>query len=228
MEQVTILRQHSFPPDGTPISSDHISNHFYPYSSFPRIESHLHPKFVIYNAGHKLFKCPADRLSELFRDFPSLASVRLLYEAWIRGPQGHEAQDPSFKPPEADDKDDDEDDDDDDDGKDSDYDDRTQSRLSNSKKRKAPVNAQRSQKKRKAPVNSQKKRKAPADKQGFKRSKLRPTEEGLSKTTGLSQATLSNHNRLLGEGAWTYNCVCEWSKETEGDWTAGSDSLYVY
>ena len=70
--------------------------HKYPYNTLPLLKSHLHPKFVIYNAGIKLSKLlrvknPTVRDPEVeavYDNYPAddLNAIIMLHEAWTRSP----------------------------------------------------------------------------------------------------------------------------------------------
>ena len=96
------------------MSQEHCTTHFYPFNTLPLLESHVHPKFVIYNAGTKLAGLSQECYAKLIEDFPSLASVCTLHNAWMQLPKQEELDNPSFKVLKP--NDDNNDDDDDDDG----------------------------------------------------------------------------------------------------------------
>jgi hypothetical protein len=140
------------------MTNQHVTTHFHPFTTLPLLQSHLHPKFAIYNAGKKLLEFSQDHYLQLRRAFPRLVDIKKLYAAWLTQPKEEELEDPSFQPPRDDDE---EDDDDDGDPKDLDYDDRPPSRQSPPKKRRAPAPRTKSQPmKRKAPAADQPPRKA--------------------------------------------------------------------
>ena len=62
--------------------------HTYPYSSLPVLESHVHPKFVVFNAGMKMRKLVLEGKSAVlkkpFEDYPSLTKIQYLYRNWIQ------------------------------------------------------------------------------------------------------------------------------------------------
>ena len=78
----------------------------YPFDSFPLLESHLHPKFIIFDAGKKLGKLlnqDSDSnpvYSKLLEDFPGMSDIRRLYLAWIKPPPFDAQQDTSYNNPE--------------------------------------------------------------------------------------------------------------------------------
>lgn len=189
MEMEVISRQHYIPPHGIPLSPDDITNHVYPFATLPLLESHVHPKFVIADAGIKLVSFTIDELKELFKNYPDLAYILSLYNAWIRPLNARQLNDPSFIVPKVNDEDDD-DDGDGDNNDDSDYDDRPPSQRS---------------RKRKAPANSQAKSQRSNPKRHASSKRSRP------KGKPLSQTRLSCHNQLLGKRAWTYDRIRKWS-----------------
>ena len=155
MEKEPILHQDI---TDTPLSTGHFSFHLYPFKTLPLLKSHIHPKFVIFNAGAKLADLATADISKLVENFPGLSSVITIYDAWIRKLGQNQLNDPSFNLPKGDD---------------------TQSGRPHSKKRKAPA---RRTKFRSYP----KKQKVPAV-PGSKRSKLEPKRKVLSKLTLSSQ-----------------------------------------
>ena len=52
MEDVVITRLDNI-PNGKP-SLEHVHIHLYPFDTLPLLESHLHPKFIIFDTGNKL------------------------------------------------------------------------------------------------------------------------------------------------------------------------------
>jgi hypothetical protein len=100
-------------------------HHDYPFNTLPLLESHLHPKFVIYDAGIKMFSFLRDPsfTAQMVRDFPSLKMTVELYIAWALNPlPDSSVNDPTYYDPDADeDEDSDKDGNDDDDPKDGDY-----------------------------------------------------------------------------------------------------------
>jgi hypothetical protein len=57
----------------------------YPYDTLPRLRSHLHPKFVIFNTGKKLRRALEGIIldPELQRLNPNLVTILRVYDAWI-------------------------------------------------------------------------------------------------------------------------------------------------
>jgi len=69
----------------------------YPYRTFPLLESHLHPKFAIFNAGMKISKILRERSSlQLFDDYPSLDNIWKLYNIWSQPPPMFSKDDKSY------------------------------------------------------------------------------------------------------------------------------------
>jgi hypothetical protein len=78
-----------------------VTVHNYPYDTLPRLKSHLHPKFVIFNAGKKLERmltCPTN-LIMLFHDYPALRKIQALYDAWIAPIPGNSINCTSYNDP---------------------------------------------------------------------------------------------------------------------------------
>ena len=63
--------------------------HKHPYSTLPLLESHLHPKFAIYDAGRKLYRS-AEAL-----DF-SFGTIQTLYGVWTKFPPEKSKKDSSY------------------------------------------------------------------------------------------------------------------------------------
>jgi hypothetical protein len=59
------------------------TNHTYPFDTLPLLESHLHPKFVIFNSGKKINGLPVHKYTKLMQQFPILGHVENLYMAWL-------------------------------------------------------------------------------------------------------------------------------------------------
>jgi hypothetical protein len=82
MEEEMITRRNDVGP-GLRFTKN-VTCHFYPFDNMPLLESHIHPKFVIYDCGSKLAE-QGDGLFEakIVKDFPSLSMVQALYAAWV-------------------------------------------------------------------------------------------------------------------------------------------------
>ena len=99
MENLRIVRQDFIPSDSsTPVSDANSTIHMCPFDTLPQLESHIHPKFVIVNAGAKLVKLATVDVLKLVEDFPRLSSIITLYNAWTRELAEKELKDPSFIP----------------------------------------------------------------------------------------------------------------------------------
>ena len=68
-----------------------LTTHTYPYNTLPLLKSHLHPQFVIFNAGSKLSKLMGGKstlneLQKVSENHPDvdLNTVIMLYDAWTR------------------------------------------------------------------------------------------------------------------------------------------------
>lgn len=189
LEKTPILHQNVVPPDDTPLSDDHISVHFHPFRTLPLLESHVHPKFAIINAGEKLRNSSPDDIQKLIHNFPEISAgltkVVTLYNAWTAKLEHREQEDPSFQKSD----DDDDGDGDSDNGSGGDDDDQHSDYVDPSTR----SHATKREKARKGPVVRR-----PPSRRGVKRKAL--TEE-----------TLSNHGQLLGEDSWTEVRIREWS-----------------
>jgi len=100
LEGLPILRQDVIPTDGK-LSPEHGSIHVYPFDSLPLLESHIHPKYVIFDAGSKLADSEQNLIQKLVDVFPSLqfSSIMALYSAWIRPPPAKAQEDPLYNVP---------------------------------------------------------------------------------------------------------------------------------
>ena len=107
MEEVVIVRIDSIPTDGAPISRDQFTTHTYPFNTLPLLESHIHPKFVIINAGIKLERFDNTVIDKLVKDFPGVSSLRTLYNLWTGRIPDTALADPSYNVTRNNDKDDD-------------------------------------------------------------------------------------------------------------------------
>ena len=111
MEELLIIRRDIIPTDGTPISLSHFSNHIFPFNTLPLLETHLHPKFVIFDAGRKLAGLNLQNFSSLqklvelnvFPNLPNqLSTIADLYRAWILQPPAEAQEDPAYTVPDDD------------------------------------------------------------------------------------------------------------------------------
>ncbi|KAJ8456400.1 hypothetical protein ONZ45_g18735 [Pleurotus djamor] len=84
MQETSITRQIN---PTNPLTLADIQSFVYPFTDLPKLESHVHPKFAIYELGRKLapiFKHDPARYDALFTLWPSLHQVLDIYNAWSR------------------------------------------------------------------------------------------------------------------------------------------------
>jgi hypothetical protein len=201
-----------------------IIHYTYPYDSFPLLESHIHPKFVIFAAGSVLDKVIIEDSESnpvyqtLLEDFPSLSKIRELYLAWITPIPSDAVKDTTYYNPrdftliyDPENEGDDEGDGDSDDPKDGDYDDQPKP----PKKRTRTVFGRGNGLKlirtpghgvgEGAQGRTAKKQRAPVNKRKVLSGSFTHNQHLLS------EAALSRINQL-GENAWTAHRIREWSK----------------
>lgn len=198
----------------------------YPYRAFPELKSHLHPKFVIFDAGKKLEKLMgiSDNppvVMEILNVLPSrpatISNIVKLYSAWIRNIPQDALDDISYVDPneelvsELEDGSDGGDGDDSEDGDYKGYDSRTKSRRGNGKIL-CRITRSISAKRRGGQSNQtkfgnggSKTRRAPA----VKRKVL--SDSSTHNQHLLSEATLSRLNQQSGESIWTSDHIRHWS-----------------
>ena len=110
MKNVVITRL-DVPANREELSDDEFHHYRYPFDTLPLLESHLHPKFVIFDAGQKISNLAKDSVEfeKFCHDFPALqiSSILDLYTSWTRQPGPAEwerrNQDPSYYVPDDDD-----------------------------------------------------------------------------------------------------------------------------
>jgi hypothetical protein len=129
--QAPISRQNVIPENRKLLPED-VEVHTYPYEKLLILQSHLHPKFVLIDAGRKVFDLKTDPINKIFEDFPITRKVVDLYQAWTRPITDNDVgNDPSYNPPKNDPPKNgydnvDDGNDNDNDPNDSDYDDKTE------------------------------------------------------------------------------------------------------
>ncbi|KAF8637443.1 hypothetical protein AX17_002808 [Amanita inopinata Kibby_2008] len=84
MRGVAIHRQNPIPTPGTPPKPEHFAIYTHPFENLPLLESHLHPKFAILEAGRKLDLLDADVLVSFLEGHLILKKVNQIYKAWTR------------------------------------------------------------------------------------------------------------------------------------------------
>jgi hypothetical protein len=103
MEEAAILR-YTPKAKGARLSELNFKINLYPFTTLPLLRSHLHPKFVIFDAGRKLSKYPAEEWEQLELSFmdtfnislDTIGSLVTLYTAWTRELTPTQQNDPSF------------------------------------------------------------------------------------------------------------------------------------
>jgi hypothetical protein len=104
--EAPIFRQNVI-PEGRRLLPEDMAVHTYPYDKLPILQSHLHPKFVLINAGSKLVDLKTALINKIFEDFPITRKVVELYQAWTRPITDNNVDnDPSYNPPHVSDVDD--------------------------------------------------------------------------------------------------------------------------
>jgi len=100
MEFVIINYRDTIPEDRARDHSN-FTSYFHPFDKLQPLESHLHPKFVIYNARLKLDRVldSESTLVESFEKFPSLLKILDLYRAWTRERPSNALEDLSYNDP---------------------------------------------------------------------------------------------------------------------------------
>ena len=83
LENERIQRRNNLSTDGTPATW---TDHYYPFDTLPLLESHLHPKFAIFDAGRKinLLQLKVQKVVNESAISDRLSFVLRLYEAWMR------------------------------------------------------------------------------------------------------------------------------------------------
>lgn len=122
MEDVYFVRQKTTPQR---LSSSDVTIYIYPFNTLPTFFSHVHPKFVIFEAGRKLNFLTPVAVNDLEIDHPILCKILKLYGAWSAPLPSNAQNDNSFFPPYAPDNNDNDSDNDNEgnDPNDKDYDD---------------------------------------------------------------------------------------------------------
>ncbi|KAF9001144.1 hypothetical protein BDQ17DRAFT_1426711 [Cyathus striatus] len=97
MEEVAITRQNN---TMIPVRLDAFEVHIYPFTSLPKLHSHVHPKFTIIAAGDQMRKLPESVRNKLLDEFSILAEVFAVYVAWTFPISGRVGRaDNSYFPP---------------------------------------------------------------------------------------------------------------------------------
>jgi hypothetical protein len=80
--------------------------HRYPYSTLPRLECHVHPKFAIFDAGMKLNKLlhrddpkSSETLKNVLKGYPTLNKIQNLYRVWMYKPPNNALNDITYVDP---------------------------------------------------------------------------------------------------------------------------------
>lgn len=114
MRAITIPRQNSLGPAVQPTD---VTVHLYPFQTLPLLESHVHPKFIIFEAGRRMeglqnlissltpISQEATRSVErlvngLRTQWPAIERIERIYHAWVqRLDLSYILADPTFNPP---------------------------------------------------------------------------------------------------------------------------------
>jgi hypothetical protein len=199
----------------------------YPYDNLPKLKSHLHPRFAIFDAGRKLRKLgeqsPED-LEKVLKNNSGLEKIIMLYNAWIRPPPTHSQANVSYYDPnqyleyisEEDDNggNGEEDGNGKDDPEDSEFDEgrtyrtklgrgdgwvlRSRSLVAGTNRLKSGPGGPRTQEGQNAPA-------------AVKRRKVLPKSR-IHNRQLLSKATLFSFNRQCGDAVWTSDRIRHWSR----------------
>lgn len=96
MEKVFIMRLQEVVVDGQ--TSEEAIVHSHPFSTLPLLKSHLHPKFVIFDAGRKIAKMLEQRSGSLER-YSGVDKIYRLYRAWLQPVPITAQKDTSYQDP---------------------------------------------------------------------------------------------------------------------------------
>ncbi|GJJ05926.1 hypothetical protein Clacol_000113 [Clathrus columnatus] len=94
MTKIAIHRQNRIPPPGTVLGPTDFITHVFPFVNLPLFQSHLHPRFVILEAGRKMVTEP--QTQNAITAHPILAKVLQLYLAWTCAPPPEAKIDESY------------------------------------------------------------------------------------------------------------------------------------
>ena len=201
-----LQRRNNITVDGSPITWN---NYDHPFDKLPLLESHIHPKFVIFNAGRKMhiLQLQVQKVVNESVFSPRLGFVLHLYEAWIRTLPPNSKTDQSYLAP-VDNK---VTDDDGDDGDGVDVDDENDEDYEpGPTKKKKPVDDENDEdyepgpKKKKKPARSKRKR------SGTGSYKVLSASSSYNQHC-LSKVTLSRLLDLEGDASWTDDRIRDWS-----------------
>ncbi|KAH6890704.1 hypothetical protein BKA70DRAFT_1572342 [Coprinopsis sp. MPI-PUGE-AT-0042] len=98
MDNVALTRQSKHPA-----SAGGFETHLYPYPDFPRIVSHIHPRFAIMGFAHNVEAIPSAALRSLCQAFPIVKKLLAVSSAWKRmlPPEEVLMADPTYMDPEV-------------------------------------------------------------------------------------------------------------------------------
>ncbi|GJJ05925.1 hypothetical protein Clacol_000112 [Clathrus columnatus] len=98
MEEIAIHRQNRVPDANARPASTDFTTHIYPYGNMPLLQSHIHPKFVILEAGRKITANLAAVTNSL-NTYPILWRLVEIYGAWTRAPPSGARDDETYGRP---------------------------------------------------------------------------------------------------------------------------------
>ncbi|KAF8627969.1 hypothetical protein AX17_006079 [Amanita inopinata Kibby_2008] len=195
MTTIAIHRQHRIPESGTSLTPNDFSTYMYPFDGFPLLTSHLHPRFVILEAGRRLNLLDAAVLLLFVTRHPILTQILQIYSAWTRDRPATAMDDKSYNP------------DDDDDNRDNDFEDSDAHSSRVTDPHRYDTRKRRRQSESHPPGDS--KRGRCEDKtQGHKHKQQKQIHSAR-----LSKKTLLEHNQQLGKAPWTRESMKMWSKK---------------
>ncbi|KAF8635004.1 hypothetical protein AX17_004050 [Amanita inopinata Kibby_2008] len=194
MANIAIHRQHRVPDDGTPLTPNDFSTYMYPFDGFPLLTSHLHPRFVILEAGRRLNLLDAAVLLLFVTRHPILTQVSQIFSAWTCHRPATAMDDKSYNP------------DKDDDNRDDDF---ASSGVGSSRETDPHRYDSRKRRMQSGSPPPDSKRGRYEDKSHGHKHK----QQKQSSSTRLSKKMLVEHNQQLGRAPWTRDAVKVWSKK---------------
>ncbi|KAF8992489.1 hypothetical protein BDQ17DRAFT_1432339 [Cyathus striatus] len=102
MEEVAFTRQKT--NFSTPLGPESFTIYTYPFETFPKVNSHIHPKFVIVSIGDLLESHP-DITEDITVKYPILGRISDIYNAWVDDVPDDANQDKTYHDSDGDDSD---------------------------------------------------------------------------------------------------------------------------
>ncbi|KAH6867434.1 hypothetical protein BKA70DRAFT_1494232 [Coprinopsis sp. MPI-PUGE-AT-0042] len=80
---------------------DSLENHIYPFHTFPKLTSHIHPKFAVFALGRWFDHARGESRAAVYKQWPTIRKVVSIWARWMKAVPPSGLSDPTYVDPNA-------------------------------------------------------------------------------------------------------------------------------